>query len=132
MSDMNIIPNTSLPQSDVRSGFKITTDFQLWQYLFSKDMPEIKPLGKKPSKLTKAQAFYDLLSRYNLSLLTGSENIKKMTFQSLSEAWRWHRNSVSIFLRELEQMGVITIMDSDNSKVIVLNDTTRKTLSSGV
>ena len=71
-----------------KSGMKILTDFTLWYLL----LEDTVPTGHK--KLTKAEAFYDLLNRHKLAVLY-DQDVLPGNFQILTENRNWHRRTVN-------------------------------------
>lgn len=94
-----------------QSGMKILTDFSLWNLLLENSVPT----GHK--KLTKAEAFYDLLNRQKQAIIYDQDMLPG-NFQILADNWNWHRQTVKKFLSELQAIGAIEIELSVNRTVI--------------
>lgn len=92
---------------------KIVTDIRLWQLL--------QQGVKKQQKLTKMEAFYDLIDRQQMALLSGTDDYIRGSVLEFSKAWGWDRETVMRFLDHLEQLEVITIQKAGNRKVVKLN-----------
>ena len=90
---------------------KILTDFSLWNLLLENSVPT----GHK--KLTKAEAFYDLLNRQKQAVIY-DQDVLPGNFQILADNWNWHRQTVKKFLSELQAIGAIEIDLSVNRTVI--------------
>lgn len=94
-----------------KSEMKILTDFKLWNLLLKDSVPT----GHR--KLSKAEAFYDLLNRQRLAALYDQDALWG-NFQTLAVNWNWHRQTVKKFLSELEALGAISIDQSVNRTVM--------------
>ena len=96
----------------------ISTSRDLWCYLFR---------GQKNSsqKLTRIEAFHDLIERQYAALQEESEYLFG-NISSLSKAWHWDRDTTSTFITDLEEFGVISRHDYGNRAVIRLNCTIRR------
>jgi hypothetical protein len=103
--------NSQEKPTQPKSGMKILTDFSLWNLLLKNSVPA----GHK--KLTKAEAFYDLLNRQKLAVLY-DQDVLPGNFQILTENRNWHHQAVKKFLSELQVIGAIDIDLSANRMVI--------------
>lgn len=92
---------------------KIQTDIPLWNLLLQGT--------KKSHKFTKAEAFYDLIDRQRIALLTDEEEYLKGSILEFSKSWGWDRETVAKFLENLQQLGAITIHMAGNRKAVHLN-----------
>ena len=91
----------------------IQTDIPLWSYLLS---------GQKKStrKLSRVEAFYDLMQRQYTALHDGRERWLKGNVSELSSAWHWSRDTTASFLDKLEQLNVLVSHAVGNSKAFKL------------
>lgn len=110
MNGQNHHPNDSKPE------LRITTGFSLWKMLMQGKM--------KAAKFSKAEAFYDLIDRQRISILTGDDDCLKGTIGDFVKTWGWDRDTVIRFLNTLEEQGVITTTVTDNRKSFRLNGVT--------
>lgn len=85
-----------------RPDLIIRTDYKLWEYLF-------KDQQKKAKKLTKAEAYYDIIKKQREALLIQDENYLMASCSEIMEQWGWSRQNVNIFLEDLERIGAITL-----------------------
>ena len=74
-------------------------------------------------RLNRAEAYYQLFKKWKLNRMLGQYNI--VTTQSLADAWRWDKATVSRFLGKLEELGCISISKSDEGRVINILNTIR-------
>ncbi len=101
------------PNENAEFSMTISTSRALWCYLFR---------GQKNStkKLTRVEAFHDLIERQYAALQEESEYIFG-NISSLSKAWHWDRDTTSAFITDLEEFGVLTRDDIRNRAVVKLN-----------
>ena len=95
------------------------------QYIIQTDIPFWKLLlqgGKKGHKLSKPEAFFDLVDRYCTSLLKNGDGCLSGIIPELSKSWGWDRETVNRFLDNLSLIGVLTIDNVANRKAIRLNN----------
>lgn len=92
---------------------KILTDIALWKLL----MQDIK----KTHKLSRVQAFYDLIDRQCIATIVGGHTNLEESFTALAKAWGWDRDTVARFLDSLQQLGILTIITDGNRKTFRLN-----------
>ena len=104
-------------------GMKVVTGIQLWTYL----MYGQKRLSRR---LSRIEAFYDLMRRQQARLSEG-ENYLAENVSQLARLWHWNRDTTTIFLANLEQLGMLTIDMVGNQKVIRLNYVIEKENDSG-
>ena len=93
----------------------ISTSRELWRYLFR---------GQKNSsqKLTRVEAFHDLIERQYAALQEESEYIFG-SISSLSRAWHWDRDTTSTFITDRGEFGVVSSYDRGKRAVLKLNCT---------
>ena len=91
----------------------LQTDIRLWSYLLS---------GQKKTtrKLSRVEAFYDLMQRQYTALHDGRERWLQGNVSKLSCAWHWSRDTTASFLDKLEQLNVLTSHAVGNSKAFML------------
>lgn len=103
--------NSQEKPTQPKSGMKILTDFTLWNLLLENSVPT----GHK--KLTKAEAFYDLLKRQK-QVVIYDKDVLPGNFQILADNWNWNRQTMKKYLSELQAIGAIEIDLSVNRTVI--------------
>jgi hypothetical protein len=96
-----------------KTQLKIVTDTRLWNLLMQG--------MKKSEKLTKVEAFNDLLERQRIALLTNDDEYMKGNVLEFSKAWGWDRETVNRFLERLQELDIVTISMAGNRKAIKLN-----------
>ena len=97
------------------SQVSFVTPLRLWNFLFQGNRD-----GQRTTKMTKADAFYDLLKRQQLYLATLEESCVGGSCISLAKAWNWDRATVKKFLDELVRLDVITLTRTKNRTTISL------------
>ena len=107
MAEQNVL------QNNVLTKVKIQTDIPLWKLLLQGI--------KKTHKLTRVEAFYDLIDRQCVSLLKGEDTHLSGNINEISKAWGWDRETVGRFLDNLEQLGILTIDLDGNRKAFRMN-----------
>ena len=102
----------------------IWTDIPLWSYLLS---------GQKKStrKLSRVEAFYDLMQRQYTALHDGRERWLQGNVSELSCAWHWSRDTTASFLDKLEQLDVLISFTTGNSKAFKLRYNINDKIASG-
>lgn len=100
-------------QKDDFENVKILTDIALWK-LLTEDI-------KKTHKLSRVQAFYDLIDRQRIATIVGGHTNLEKSFTALAKAWGWDRYTVTRFLDSLQQLGILTIITDGNRKTFRLN-----------
>ena len=106
--------NEIIPQNNnALAGLKIQTDIALWQLLLQGI--------KKSHKMSRVEAFYDLIDRHCIAMLKGENNHISGTIHSMAKAWGWDRETVAKFLEHLQKLGMVTINNDGNRKAIMLN-----------
>lgn len=99
--------------NNVLSDITIITDMALWKLLLHG--------MKKSHKLSRVEAFYDLIDRHCIALLKGEDEHISGTTHSLAKVWGWDRETVAKFLDSLEQLGTVTIDMVNKRKTIRMN-----------
>lgn len=104
----NLILSGNSPGNNIR----IVTDYALWCCLFRIPSP------KGARKLSKAEAFYDLITKQRQAILLYEQEYISAGFQTLADDWRWNRQTVKRFLKELQNIGSVIIDPSYNHTAI--------------
>ena len=105
--------NTIEQNNSDKTQLKIVTDTRLWNLLLQG--------MKKSEKLTKVEAFNDLIERQRIALLTSDDEYMKGNVLEFSKAWGWDRETVNRFLERLQELDIVTISMAGNRKAIKLN-----------
>ena len=102
----------------------IPTSRQLWNYLLH---------GQRNSsrKLSRVDAFRDILERQHTALLSGRDDAICASISELSKAWHWNRDTTSVYIDTLQQLGVVTVDTDGNRKSVKLNCITLPPTDSG-
>ena len=95
----------------------IPTSRQLWKYLLH---------GQRNSsrKLSRVEAFRDIVERQHASLLSGTDGIGASIIE-LAKAWHWNRDTTSAFISDLQQLNVVTCEKDGNRTIIRLIHTVK-------
>lgn len=102
----------------------IPTDYRLWSLLFQ-DMPK-----KHLRRLTRPQAFFDLIKRHRMAVQIPGQTIAAGGYQELAESWGWDRTTVRRFIQNLADIGVVsTETTPQNCTVIRLPGVTTAPMS---
>ena len=110
-------------QNNILKKVRIQTDISLWKMLLQGI--------KKTHKLSRVEAFYDLIDRQCVSMLKGEDSHLSGSILEIAKAWGWDRETVGRFLDNLEQLGVVTIDMEGNRKTVRMNCITLTKDSSG-
>ena len=94
----------------------VSTDYDLWSMLF-KDSS-----SQGPHKLSKAEAYFDLVKRHRLATLTKNDSYLDGGILALAKAWRWDRNTVKKFIDSLCAIGAATMEKVGNKTVILITN----------
>ena len=105
--------NTMEQNNSDKTQLKIVTDTRLWNLLLQG--------MKKSEKLTRVEAFNDLIERQRIALLTSDDEYMKGNVLEFSKAWGWDRETVNRFLERLQELDIVTISMAGNRKAIKLN-----------
>lgn len=107
-----------LPQNE-GPEMAISTDYRLWSLLFQ------DTAKKRPRRLTRAEAFFDLIQRQRMSMQVADLDIANGGFQELAQKWGWDRATVRRFLQSLSDIGVVSMtLTPQNRTVISLHGVT--------
>ncbi len=110
-------------QNNALAGLTIQTDIALWRLLLQG--------MKKSHKLSRVEAFYDLIDRHCIAMLKGEDDHISGTIHNMAKAWGWDRETVAKFLDNLQQLGMVTIDTDGNRKTVRLNCVTLPKMYSG-
>ena len=97
-------------QNNALAGLTIQTDIALWRLLLQG--------MKKSHKLSRVEAFYDLIDRHCIAMLKGEDDHINGTIHNMAKSWGWDRETVAKFLDNLQQLGAVTL-DTDGSRKTV-------------
>lgn len=106
------------------SNPKILCDFMLLKALFPNYSQKISD-RKSPTaikKLSKAEAFFDLVNRQRLTRITTGDNVINISIMSLSDSWGWNRKTTRSFLDELVKLDVLDLKFDTNKTLIQLTN----------
>lgn len=82
----------------------ITVSMRLMHFLFKEEKAQ-----KKGNKMTKAEAFYDLLYKQQIAELTENIDLIDRGVVQLSKDWGWNRPTVNAFIdRLIEEKAACT------------------------
>ena len=96
----------------------VSTDYDLWSMLF-KDSS-----SQGSHKLSKAEAYFDLIRRHRLATLTKNDSYLDGGILALAKAWLWDRNTVKKFIDSLCSIGAATIKKVGNKTAIFITNVT--------
>lgn len=96
----------------------VSTDYDLWSMLF-KDSS-----SQGSHKLSKAEAYFDLVRRHRLATLTKNDSYLDGGILALAKAWLWDRNTVKKFIDSLCSIGAATIKKVGNKTAIFITNVT--------
>ncbi len=96
----------------------VSTDYDLWNMLF-KDSS-----SQGSHKLSKAEAYFDLIRRHRLATLTKNDSYLDGGILALAKAWLWDRNTVKKFIDSLCSIGAATIKKVGNKTAIFITNVT--------
>lgn len=113
----------STQQNNAEYSVTIPASRKLWKYLLQGQRNSTK-------KLSRVQAFYDLIERQHTALLKG-EDSRSASIIELTKAWHWNRDTVAKFLDNLQQLGAVTLDTDGNRKKVRLNCVTHHKPNSG-
>lgn len=96
----------------------------LWNFLFPDAIQNVVAAPKKRTnhKLTKDEAFFDLMNRERLHQCSGDESFSKMSINALAHAWGWQRPTVKNFLENLRSLGVLSFYAENVSILVKLHN----------
>ena len=79
----------------------VPTNILLWDYLLKGN--------KLAPKFTRCEAFYDLIKRQTTIMNQTDELYINGSIRELAMAWRWDRETVSRFLSQLTEFGLLMV-----------------------
>ena len=83
----------------------VPTNILLWDYLLKGN--------KLAPKFTRCEAFYDLIKRQTTIMNQTDELYINGSIRELAMAWRWDRETVSRFLSQLTDFGVLMVSQKE-------------------
>ena len=96
----------------------VSTDYDLWSMLF-KDSS-----SQGSHKLSKAEAYFDLIRRHRLATLTKNDSYLDGGILALAKAWLWDRNTVKKFIDSVCSIRAATIKKVGNKTAIFITNVT--------
>ena len=108
----------SLQTAETKGKFSVSTDYELWSFL----LPKRK--ARRKHKLSKGEAFLDLINRQRLWMLTNDDSYIDGGIQALANAWTWDRTTVKKFIDSLVNLGVAELKNSGNKTIVTLTNVT--------
>ena len=96
----------------------VSTDYDLWSMLFTDSS------SQGSHKLSKAEAYFDLVRRHRLATLTKNDSYLDGGILALAKAWLWDRNTVKKFIDSLCSIGAATIKKVGNKTAIFITNVT--------
>ncbi|MBQ9362411.1 MAG: hypothetical protein IJT97_03210 [Bacteroidaceae bacterium] len=111
-------------QNDAKAQLLIQTRIPFWNLL-------VQGI-KKSNKLSRTEAFFDLIDRQRVTLLKNEGEYLKGSILEFAKAWGWDRDTVARFLDNLEQLGMLTIDMVGNRKFFKLNYAIEKENAPGI
>ena len=106
------------PSSQQPPKMTVSTDYDLWSMLFKDSF------SQGSHKLSKAEAYFDLVRRHRLATLTKNESYLDGGILALAKAWLWDRNTVKKFIDSLCSIGAATIKKVGNKTAIFITNVT--------
>lgn len=104
-------------QDDIQTKpLRFITDYSLWNILFPR---QSQILTASTKKLTRAEAFVDLINRQCLAIITNDDNFLQITAVALSKAWGWDRTTVKKFILALQKINAISCLPNVNGKTVI-------------
>jgi hypothetical protein len=105
-----------LKSSEQPPKMTVMTDYDLWNLLFKDSSPQ------GSHKLSKAEAYFDLVKRHRLATLTKNNNYLDGGILALAKAWLWDRNTVKKFIDSLCSIEAATMEKVGNKTVILITN----------
>lgn len=95
---------------------EVTTGYDLWSLLLQGSSSE------GTHRMSKAEAYFDLMKRQRLTMLTKDESYLGGGILALAKAWRWDRTTVKKFIDALCCIEAATFEKAGNRAVIKLTN----------
>ena len=108
----------SLQTAETKSKFSVSTDYELWSFLFQENS------SKEKHKLSKGEALFDLIKCQRLWMLTNDDSYIDGGILALANAWTWDRNTVKRFIDSLANLGVAAVENAGNKTIVTLTNVT--------
>lgn len=102
---------------DNAKDVNVTINFSVWKYLMN--------MTTQPDrKLTKVEAFFDLIVRQRINILVDNREYSVDNFNVLCKDWNWSLTRVKRFIHELTALGAVNILRQGRDNIISLNNVT--------
>ncbi len=111
---LNVGKKSETPKGEL--NLQITANFELFKLLAQDSFSN--------RKFSKAEAFFDLLTRHRLVTLTKDESYLGDGILSYAKAWGWDRGTVKKFIDSLCSVGAVTIQQVGRSQIVRLANVT--------
>lgn len=98
------------------NAMTITVSMRLMHYLFKEEKEQ-----KNSKKMTKAQAFYDLLAKQQLAELTEDLDWVNRGIMQLAKSWGWNRPTVNAFIDRLIEEKAALSFPYQGKNIILLS-----------
>lgn len=108
----------TIQTAETKSKFSVSTDYELWSFLLPKRN------AKRKHKLSKGEAFLNLINRQRLWMLTNDDSYIDDGIKALAKAWTWDRTTVKKFIDSLVNLGVAELKNSGNKIIVTLTNVT--------
>ena len=108
----------TIQTAETKSKFSVSTDYELWSFLFQENS------SKEKHKLSKGEALFDLIKRQRLWMLTNDDSYIDGGILALANAWTWDRTTVKKFIDSLVNLGVAELKNSGNKIIVTLTNVT--------
>lgn len=95
---------------------KVTTDYNVWKLFFQGSEYQ------KEHRYSKAEAYFDLVNRQRLALLTEDDSYINGGILALAHAWSWDRTTVKKFIDSLCANRAATVTPVGNKSIIRLTN----------
>lgn len=103
----------------------VCTNFELWNFLFQ------GYVNQGPHRYTKAEAYFDLLNRERLAVLTKDDEFLNSSIQTLANVWSWDRSSVRKFIDSLSAIGAASVRTDGYKNTVRLKNVSGLTPQEG-
>lgn len=112
-------------KSPAEPRITVCTDFELWNFLFQ------GYANQGPHRYTKAEAFFDLVNRERLAVLTKDSEFLNSSIQTLANVWSWDRSSVRKFIDTLCAIGAASVTTDGYKNTVRLTNVSGLTPQKG-
>lgn len=111
-----IIPPVK-PAEEGKNDCRIVLSLKLLNYIFKKENVSIEQ-----SRMTRAQAFHDILSRQHLAAITDDPSWIIRGTHGMSDDWKWNRDTVVRFLDNLVRENAAVVFSMTGKTTVVLKN----------